>query len=61
MIRTLISQTMCTIREYVFLGYISTIPVSLNWEASNEVEITPGVLIRACYTNYLKWFQWMIP
>ena len=63
MIRTLISQTMCTIREYVFLGYIYylSIPSKPELEVSNEVYVTPGVLIRACYTNYLKWFQLVIP
>ena len=43
-------------------------PVSVNPEVSNEVEVTPGVLISAlratpvgpCYTNYLKWFQLVI-
>ena len=42
--------------------------ISVNSEVSNEVEVTPGVHIRAlraapvgpCYTNYLKWFQLLI-
>ena len=47
------------------MSYYGLFPVSVNPEVSNEVEVTPGVLIRAlraapvvpCYTNYLK----MIP
>ena len=46
-------------------GPLVSISVCVNSEVSNEVEVTPGVLIRAlradpvgpCYTNYLKWFQ----
>ena len=42
--------------------------VSVNSEVSNEVEVPPGVLIRAlgaapvgpCYTNYLNWLQLLI-
>ena len=42
-----------------------SVPVSVNSEVSNDVEVPPGVLIRAlraapvgpCYTIYLKWFQ----
>ena len=44
-------------------------PVSVNLEVSNEVEVPPGVLIRAlraapvgpCYTNYHIWFQFADP
>ena len=45
-----------------------SVPVNMNSEVSNEVEVTQGVLIRAlraapvgpCYTKYLKWFQLQI-
>ena len=45
-----------------------SISLGVNSEVSNEVEVTPGVLIRAlpaapvgpCYINYVKWFQLLI-
>ena len=55
-------------RDVPPLHHYCLFPISVNSEVSNEVEVTPGVLIRAlraapvgpCYTNYLKWFQLLI-
>ena len=55
------------VRELMYVNYY-LFAISVNSEVSNEVEVTPGVHIRAlraapvgpCYTNYLKWFQLLI-